>query len=134
VLAPPEGQVRVGVATDVEPERIGEHRLVEVGRGVVEHDPITLADALAADLDVAGRGAAEVVHGSDPTKHLFDGERNLGSILLEGTVGVGVGEQCQEAARQQRSRGLVGGHRDLDGCSRADFPRTSTRGAPAALT
>ena len=55
VGALPERQVRVGVAADVEAERVVEHRLVAVGRRVGQHDPVAGPHRLVADVVVAAR-------------------------------------------------------------------------------
>ena len=47
-----EPDMRVGLASDVEDIRVGEDRLVAVGRGVVDDDLLALLDRHAADLDV----------------------------------------------------------------------------------
>src|SRR5215204_5809836 len=57
----PEGKVGVGLAGDVEGERVGEHLFVAVGRGVVDDDLVAGRDLCAAELDVFGGGAAKVV-------------------------------------------------------------------------
>src|SRR5207249_6206217 len=53
-----EAQVVVRIATDVEAERLGEHRLVAVGRAIEEQHLVAFADFLAADLGVADGAAA----------------------------------------------------------------------------
>ena len=51
-----EADVRIGVAQDVEGVRIVEHLLVEVGRAVEHHHPLTLLDRHAGQLGVLQRG------------------------------------------------------------------------------
>ena len=63
VGAEAERHVLVGRAGDVEAERIVEHVLVAVGRRVEEHQLVALVDRLAAQLDVARRGAHHVLDG-----------------------------------------------------------------------
>ena len=53
-----ESKVAVGLAVDPERERIVEHVLVAVGRGVGEDHDVACADLLALDLDVLGGGPA----------------------------------------------------------------------------
>ena len=108
--AAPEGDVRVGVAGDVEPERLVEHRLVSVGRDVPEADLLALADELAAQLDVAGAVAAEEQHGRRPAQDLLDRaadvaigvghqQRPLVGVVEEGVHAVGDGVAGRLVAR-----------------------------------
>src|SRR5207253_7165019 len=113
VFAPTERELRVGIAGDVETKGIVEHVFVEVGAGVVEHYAVTFTNGLAPQFDIARCGAAEVVDGRHPPQHLFDRSRDLRGIVREQFPRVRIFDQRQQRAREQRSRGLVGGDRDL---------------------
>src|SRR6185503_670035 len=72
VLADPETDVPVWMAVDREAERIVEHLLVAVRRGIEQAQVVARADLFAADLDVLGGGAAELDHGRGPAHDLLD--------------------------------------------------------------
>ena len=89
----PKPEVRVGVAGDVEAERVVEHRLVAVGRRVEQHEPVAGGDRPGRRCSVVGRGGAEhVVERRDPADHLLDRaghERRVGGhrLPLVGVLG-----------------------------------------------
>src|SRR3954451_3482792 len=70
-----EGHVRVGGAGHVEALAVGEVVLVAVARYQPRRHLVAAADQLAAELDVLGRRAAEVVDGRRPPQHLLGGRR-----------------------------------------------------------
>src|SRR5947207_8718208 len=73
VHAVAEGEVRVGVAADVEVHRPGKHRLVAVRRGLPEQDLVARLDRVTAERRLAsGRSTLRRRRGS-PTQHLFHG-------------------------------------------------------------
>src|SRR5688500_3374646 len=68
-----EGDVRVGIAGDVEAERVVEHGLVAVAGDVPEADLLAGADHLPAQLEVPGGVAAEEHDRRRPPQDLLDG-------------------------------------------------------------
>ena len=106
-----EGQVRVGVAGDVEAERVVEDVLVEVGARVEEADALALVDRHAADLDVVEGGALE------------DGDRRGPADDL-----VGRGRRAARACRAPTGRGS-GRTRACRGRSRCGWSRCRRRPA-----
>src|SRR5205823_8284777 len=77
VVRPPaaEAQVAVWVSAQVEAPRVLERTLVSVGRVVEEHHLLPRSQALAMQLDLAGRGASERKHRRGPAHELLDGRR-----------------------------------------------------------
>src|SRR5690606_1686625 len=61
-----ETDVRIGVAQDVEGERVGEALFVEIGRAVEQAEPLTFGNALATEGEVFGGGALEGRHRGGP--------------------------------------------------------------------
>src|SRR5688572_19178555 len=70
-----EAEVRVRLAADVEAERLGEDALVAVRGHLPERHLVARADLLAAELDVAGGGAALVHARRGPAHDLLDRSR-----------------------------------------------------------
>ena len=95
-----EGDVRVRVASHVEAVRVGEHRLVAVGRRVQQQHPVALVDLLAAQLDVARRGAVHVLHRRRPAEHLLDRRRDQRRVGAQQGELVGVAQQRVDARRR----------------------------------
>src|SRR3546814_8103528 len=75
VRAEAEGDLLIPFAVGVEDEGVAEHIFVAVGRNIVQHQPVALADRLAADFDVFPRAAHEMLHGRRPADRLLDQSR-----------------------------------------------------------
>src|SRR5262249_8369065 len=75
VLAAPEADVVVRPAVDAEAVAVGEDLLVAVRRGVEEAGGLARADLLAAQLEVARGGPAELDHRRGPAHDLLDRRR-----------------------------------------------------------
>src|SRR3546814_6817499 len=75
VCAEAEGDLLIPFAVGVEDEGVAEHIFVAVGRNIVQHQPVALADRLAADFDVFPRAAHEMLHGRRPANRLLDQSR-----------------------------------------------------------
>ena len=109
-----EGQVRVGLAPDVEPVGFGEDVLVAVGRRVEEHQLVAFVQQLPAELDVLGHGAAHVLDRRHPTQQLLDGDREPVRVGRQRRQLVGPFEQGQHAAAQHVARRLVAADQDQE--------------------
>ena len=66
-LPSPKARCGLGLRRGVEAARVGEHRLVEVGRRPPQHDLVAGADHLAVALDLHGRGAPVVGRRTTPS-------------------------------------------------------------------
>src|SRR5216683_3356674 len=62
VLADAEGDVLIGITSDVQRERILENILVTIGRGIEEREHVALMDFLAMKIGVRGGRARELDH------------------------------------------------------------------------
>jgi hypothetical protein len=62
VLADAEGDVLIGITSDVQRKRILENILVTVGRGIEEREHLAVADFLAMKIGVRGGRACELDH------------------------------------------------------------------------
>jgi hypothetical protein len=71
----PEREMRVGVAVEVESERVGEHGVVAVRGGIPVGGLVPGGDAVPRQLDVPGGRAAVVRRGARPAQDLLDGAR-----------------------------------------------------------
>ena len=107
-----EADMRVGVAQDVERERIVEHVFVEVGRGVEHSDTLTLLDVDAADLEITLGSALEGVDRSTPADDLVSG--GVRALALVQLPLIGVVEEGVHAVRDGITGGLVAGHGQQD--------------------
>ena len=102
-----EGDVRVGVARDVEAMRSGEDALVAIGGGVEQQHLVAGADALAAQLEVAGRGAVHVLDRRHPAQHLLGRGRHAVRFVDQAAALLGVLQQRVHAAADHVASGLV---------------------------
>ena len=106
-----ERDVVVRAALDVEAERLVEDLFVAVGRDVPHHDLVAGLDLLAAQLEVAHRGAAEVHHrastsgGSPRPRRRCSGPGRLRSFCEL----VGVVDEGEDAVRGRVAGRLVAG-------------------------
>src|SRR3546814_19354118 len=78
-----EGDLLVPFAFGVEGEGVAEHILVAVGRYIVQHQPVALADRLAADFDVFLRAAHEMLDRRRPADRLLDQPRLVALRITE---------------------------------------------------
>ena len=104
-----EGDVRVGVAADVEAIGVGEHRLVAVGRCVVDDDLVARGDLLAGELGVLGGGAAELDDRRGVPQHLLDRGRDEPEIGPQPRELAGVAGQRQQGVGDEVAGGVVAG-------------------------
>ena len=102
-----EGQVRVGIAGDVEAVRVDEHGLVPVGGRVVDLYLVVLGDVLAGQFEVAGGGPAELDDRRGEPQHLFQRGRQQAQVVAEPDELTGVLRQGQQRVRQQVAGGVV---------------------------
>ena len=107
----PERDVRVGIAADVEAQRVIEDRLVEVARDEPVGDLVVLLDLLAAELGVAGGGAAEVVDRGRPAEDLVGRRSGQARVVAEPLELVGVLEQGEQTVGDGVAGRLVAGDR-----------------------
>ena len=105
-----EGDVIVGLAGDVEPQRVGELLLVEVGRDQPGDDLVALADADAVQLGVGRGRAAEVDHGRAVAHDLVGGGAHQLGLLPQPLHRLRVVHQRLHAVGDRLARGLVAGH------------------------
>ena len=107
-----EADMVVRRATDVEPHRIVEHRLVAIGREVVHDHRITCGDGDPGDLGVLRRGPPELHDRARPTDDLL-GHRfeQIGPAVAEALHLVGMVEQPVEPVADRVAGRLVAGHR-----------------------
>ena len=90
-----ESQV-INVGTgDVEPIRIGEHRLIPIAGRKPHHDLLAGLDLLAAKLDIPSRRAPEVVDRRSPAQKLLHCTWNQLRLLLQQFQLILVLDQCQ---------------------------------------
>ena len=104
-----EGEVRVRIARDVEAERVGEDALVAVRGRVPERDLVAGADRLAAERDVARRGAAVVGGGARPAQDLLDGAGHERPVGAQRAHLLGMLGEREQAAGDRVARGLGAG-------------------------
>src|SRR3546814_10005712 len=81
VCAEAEGDLLIPFAVGVEDEGVAEHIFVAVGRNIVQHQPVALADRLAADFDVFPRAAHEMLHGRRPADRSEEHTSELQSLM-----------------------------------------------------
>ncbi len=105
-----EGHVVVGGPPDVERVRIGEDRLVPVGRDVPEDDLVPFGDLLVADHHVGGGCPAEVHDRGDVAQHLLDRGGQERPVGLQALPLLGMVEEGHHGARDEVAGGLVAGH------------------------
>ena len=106
VGALPEGEVRVGVAADVEAERVVEHGLVAVGRRVGEHHPVARLHRLLADVVVGEDAPEHVVERRHPADDLLDQAGHEGGVGGGRLPLVGVLGEDRQAAGDDGAGGL----------------------------
>ena len=113
-----EADVVVRPAAHVEPVGILERAPVTVPRAV-EHDHLLpRGDRLAADLRVAGRGAAERRHRARPAHELLDGVGQARLEILDqvGALARVVVERLRRVARRVAGRVVAGDRQQVEEC------------------
>ena len=109
VHAVAEGQVLVGIATDVEAHRIGEDVLVAVGRDIAQQYRLALGDLHTAHLGVGLGGAHELLDRHDAADHLLDRGAHQARILLQPGQFTGIAQQFQQPAGDTGTGGVMTG-------------------------
>ena len=109
MLRPPEAQVTVRVAPDVEALRILEHGLVTVGRHVEERQALAPLHLHPTELDVACHRALHVVDRRAPSDHLFDRGLQQRAVVAEALELIGVVGEGLERTGERVPGGVVAG-------------------------
>ena len=78
----PNARCGIGIAADVEPERIREHVLVAVRGRPPQRDLVAGRDRVLVDVDRSGGGAAVVRGRRRPSQDLLDGRGQQGSVVV----------------------------------------------------
>ena len=78
-----ERDVLIGIAADVEAERLIEDLLVAIAGNVSQIDGFTFGDRHTADGGVLGSGAHELLDRRRPPDHLLDGRRHQIHVLAQ---------------------------------------------------
>jgi hypothetical protein len=106
---PPKARCGFGGPADVETQRVGEHPLVEVGRGVPEDHAVTPPDEPVAEHRVLGCGAAHVQRGRAPPQHLLDGPIEQRGFGGEPSPFRRIGGEGEQAVAERAAHGLGSG-------------------------
>src|SRR5215217_5588644 len=81
-----EADMRIRMAANVEPPRIGELRLVSVGRSIPERDLVTRSHCDAAQFDIARGRATHVGHRPRPAHDFLDRRRRDRVVVVPPVV------------------------------------------------
>ena len=111
--AVPESEMRVGIAVDIEIQRILEHAFIEVGRAVEHHDALPFTHALAANLGIGHGRAPEVMQRTGPAQHFLNGRAQRLRVGPQPCQQLGLAQQFVHPAGNQSARGFVAGHGEL---------------------
>src|SRR3954469_11255231 len=104
-----EADVRIEIARDVEPERVGKDRLVTVGRRVVNDDLFALADQRAADLDVPRCRTPEIYDRGHPANDFVGRRTDQLRPALEQLPLIRIFDESLDATGDRVSGRLVAG-------------------------
>jgi len=97
-----ESELLVRLAVEAKFERIVEHRLVTVPRGIAEHQPVALGDPAAGELRVFGRRAHEGLDRGRPSDRFFDESGDERRVGLEPLQQRGIAREDAHAAGERR--------------------------------
>ncbi len=105
-----EGQMAVGLTIHAERERLLEHLLVAIGRGIEEAHRLTGADLLPSQLEVLGRRPAELDHRRGPAHDLLHRKRDELGIPPQLLELAGILYERQQPPAHGVARGLSACH------------------------
>ena len=103
----PEGQVLVGFAADIKPERVGEHLVVPIRRDVGQQDRFAFGYALAPNDGVCLRRAHELLDRNHPANHLLDGRSHQTHVCRQAGKFGRILQKRKQSAGDGGTRGVV---------------------------